>query len=344
MRIGELNLKTAAMTGNKKYRVALIGAGRMGARWAKIISASKRASLALVVDEDVSRARMGGEAYGAAHSGSSTDAFGVRIDAVCIATPHKFLYPLAKEALLAGKHVFVEKPGSKTAEEMCDLIRLAKEHKRALTVGFNYRFFDSLRQVRKIVDAGTIGEAVSLRITHGHPGRPGYEKEWRMNKELAGGGVLMDQGLHCIDLALWFLNDRAARVFGSTNNHIWKTGVEDSAVVVLETARKKTAALCVSIGEWKPVFSLHILGEKGYIAIGGLGRKYGDGARFTLGRYDRKAEKLSELVIACNPDADEALRLEFAEFVRVMEKRTPTGNATDALRVLEIVEKIYAEA
>lgn len=326
----------------KKCNIALIGAGKMGARWAGVISQSRRARLAVVVDTDSVQAKKTANTYGAPHSARLTDAFAPEIDAVFIVTPHVYLFPLAQQALRAKKHVFVEKPGSKTAAEMKELIRLAQQTKRALMVGFNYRFFDSLRQAKQIVEAGTIGEITALRIVHGHPGRPGYEKEWRMDKELAGGGVLMDQGLHCIDLARWFLDDAIAQVSGVTSTTTWKGNVEDSAVLILKTKTGRLASLQVSISEWKPVFSLRIIGEKGYIAVDGLGRKYGDGTRFTLGRYDRKAEKLSERVIACNPDADEALRLEFAEFVRVMEKRTPTGNAEDALEVLKIIETVYA--
>lgn len=333
------------MSGNKKYNVALIGAGRMGARWAGVISQSRRARLAVVVDIDSVQAKKTADAYGVPHSTRLADAFAPEIDAVCITTPHAYLFPLAKKTLRVGKHVFVEKPGSKTAEEMRELIRLAKEKKRALMVGFNYRYFDSIQKARRLVERGELGDVTALRIVHGHPGRRGYEKEWRMNKHLAGGGVLMDQGLHLIDLARWFLRGPTASVSGSVSNHAWKTGVEDTASLVLQTKTGQIATLSVSISEWKPVFSLRIIGEKGYIALDGLGRTYGDGAHLTVGRYDRASGQLKEKIIDCNPDADEALRREFSAFIdAIQDGPSHRSNAADALLVLEIVEKIYAEA
>ena len=333
------------MQKNKKYNVALIGAGRMGARWASIIAISKQASLRLVVDKDVALSEQVAKIHGAASGTNQRAAFGSDIDAVCIVTPHKFLYPLAKEALLAGKHVFVEKPGSRTESEMRDLIRIAREKRLTLTVGFNYRLFDSLRQAKKIVENGAIGAVHSVRIVHGHPGRVGYKKEWRMQKELAGGGVLMDQGPHVIDLARWFLEDTITQVSGVTSNAVWKAEVEDIAVLFLKTNKGKVASLQVSISEWKPVFSCHIGGEKGYLSIRGLGRKYGNGESFSVGIYNRKKEVLKEKILRCDPDADKALTLELGSFLDALANGVRKNeSAEDAAEVLSIIGKVYAQA
>ncbi len=333
------------MTGNKKYRIALIGAGRMGARWASVIATSKSVALALVVDKDVSLAEKVAKMYGVTSEADHQLALRDDVDAVVIVVPHKFLYPLAKEALLAGKHVFVEKPGSKTEEEMRELVRIAKEKQCTLMVGFNYRFFDSIRQVKEIVQSGEIGEIHAIRIVHGHPGRVGYEKEWRMQKDLAGGGVLMDQGLHVIDLARWFLEDEVVQVSGVTSNEVWKAEVEDTASLVLKTRKGNVASLQVSISEWKPVFSFQMSGEKGSISIEGLGRKYGNGESFSVGNYDRKTEKLLERQIVCDPDADKALAREFEAFVEALSAGAcENHSAKDALEVLKIINAVYQQA
>ena len=159
------------MQEKKKYNIALIGAGRMGTRWANVIATSKNVLLALVIDKDARIGKKVADMYGTAFSTNTVDALIGDIDAVFIVTPHKYLYPLAKEALLAGKHVFVEKPGARTEEEMRELLCIAAKNRRALMVGFNYRFFDSIRQAKKISEAGTIGGITALRIVHGHPRR-----------------------------------------------------------------------------------------------------------------------------------------------------------------------------
>lgn len=332
------------MTGNKRYRIALIGAGRMGARWAKIIAASKDASLTVVIDTDASLADKVAKMYGAMPGTDHEATFGDGVDAVVIVVPHKFLYPLAKQALLAGKHVLVEKPGSRTEKEMRELLRIAARKQRVLTVGFNYRFFDSIRQAKKIVESGEIGVVHSVRIVHGHPGRLGYEKEWRMQKDLAGGGVLMDQGLHVIDLARWFLEDKVTRVSGVTSNKAWGAEVEDNAVLALKTKKSRLASLQVGILEWKPVFSLNLMGEKGFVVIEGLGRKYGNGESFSVGIYDRKAERLTEKTLTCDPDAEKALACEFDAFLNALANGA-RGNRTaeDAAEVLSIIAKVYTQ-
>ena len=316
----------------------------MGTRWAKIINEFGKASLKIVIDKDLPAARKVAEDCGADFSKNYKDAFKSRVDAVFIVTPHKFLYSLARAALLAGKHVFVEKPGSRTAKEMEILLKLAKQKNLRLMVGFNYRSFDSIRRAKKIVESGIIGEIDFIRIRHGHPGRPGYGREWRMNKKLAGGGVLMDQGLHAIDLINWFFGELVKKVAGMKNNLFWKTKVEDNAFVLLETPRGKIGSLHVGITEWKPIFSFEIFGSKGYCSINGLGHKYGNGEILTIGRYDHKKQILKEKKIICNPDADNALRLELKEFIKsIDEKRTPSPNAADALKVLKIIEEVYKQ-
>lgn len=324
------------MTGN--VRIALIGAGRMGSRWAKMIVGSSATTLALVVDTDQRQADRVAKVYDTRSSVHHTEAFSPEIDAVVVATPHRFLYPITRAALRAGKHVFVEKPGSRTAREMRDLMRLARDKNRALMVGFNYRFFDSIQKAKELVSRGKIGKVLAVRIVHGHPGRVGYEKEWRMQKDLAGGGVLMDQGLHLIDLARWFLEDRVTEAYGVVSNAAWKTEVEDTALLLLKTAQGKIASLSVSVAEKKNLFSLEIIGAREYISIPGLGKKYGDGARFSLCSAGR------EKMIPCNPDADRALALELKEFIAALSRRRQTPlNGEDALAVLEIIEKVYAE-
>jgi predicted dehydrogenase len=332
------------MTGEKPCNFALIGAGRMGERWAKVISESGKASLKVVIDIDLAQARKTAGLYNATFSKNYKDALKADVDAVAVVTPHKYLYSYARAALLAGKHVFVEKPGSRTTSEMRTLLNLAARKRLRLMIGFNYRSFDSIKRAKKIVDSGLIGKVSFVRIRHGHPGRPSYGKEWRMNKELAGGGVLMDQGLHVIDLANWFFGERAKKITGLMSNAFWKTKVEDNAFVLLKTPRGKIASLHVGITEWKPIFSFEIFGEKGYCFIPGLGRKYGDGKTLTVATYNHKYQTLREKKIVCDPDADKALREELREFIKsIQEKRKPSPNAGDALEVLKVIEAVYGK-
>lgn len=338
-RTGALSLRIGVMTG-KRYNICLVGAGRMGARWAKIFSTNKAVRLVLVVDPDQRAGKKIAQTRAADYAVSFTkqilDAHA--IDAVFVVTPHSYLYPNARRALLAGRHVFVEKPGSKTSRELRSLHELAKKRKQALMVGFNYRYFDGVSRAKKLVDSGRIGKVLSVSIRHGHAGRVGYEKEWRMNKRLAGGGVLMDQGVHALDLVHWFLGGKITHVAGVMSNQYWKSNVEDNALVALKSDSGAIGSVYASVTEWKPVFIMEILGAKGYCIVNGVGRKYGGGEKLTIGTL-AKNHTVKERTVACNSDPDKCLREELKQFM-ALALRSKT-NADEALSALKVVEEVY---
>jgi predicted dehydrogenase len=331
------------MTGKKQYNFCLVGAGRMGARWVEVISNSADARLGLVIDRDQAVGRALAQKYGAAWAPPLDARLRDKaIDAVLVAVPHKFLFPYARLALLAGKHVLVEKPGSRTAREMQELIKLARRQKRVLAIGFNYRFYDAIARAKKIASSGKIGKINFIRMRHGHGGRPGYGQEWRMNKSMAGGGVLMDQGVHLIDLSHWFLPGGFSQISAARSANFWKTAVEDNAFVLLKNRQSQIVSLYVGITQWKPIFSLEIFGSRGYCLVEGLGRKYGGREILTVGILSQGG-KIRERSVVCNPEPANALRATLSEFLSAIKQRrhsVPTG--PDALLVLETVKKAYA--
>ena len=127
------------------------------------------------------------------------------VDAVVVATTHDVLSPVALAAVDAGKHVLVEKPAARCARELEPVAAAAARTGAICKVGFNHRFHFAFRKAREIVDSGSLGPLFYVRGRYGHGGRLGYEKEWRMNPAISGGGELIDQGMHLIDLSRWFL-------------------------------------------------------------------------------------------------------------------------------------------
>lgn len=335
----ELNQKIAAMTG-KKYKIALIGAGRMGERWAKVIHHSPRAELSLVVDPN----KEVGEKIARQCAAIYLQEFpkkNVSVDAFFIVVPHAYLYQNAKRALRFNKPVFIEKPGARDAVELKELVALAKKKCQPLMVGFNYRFFAAIRRVKKVVAAKTLGEILFIRLRHGHQGRVGYAEEWRMNKKIAGGGVLMDQGVHLIDLILWLMPGEIKKLSAVSQNLFWKTKVEERVFVILKNNKGQIASMSVGITEWKPIFSLELIGEKGYARVEGLGRKYGGKEIFTIGVKDKNG-KVKEKVVECNPEPENALKALLSEFIRSIETDKMSGpTGEDALQVLQIVGRTY---
>jgi predicted dehydrogenase len=264
------------------------------------------------------------------------------IDLVVVATPHDSLAEIARAAVTAGKHVLVEKPAARHPAELRDLPELAARHRVRVRVGFNHRYHRAFQQARKIVDSGALGPLMFLRARYGHGGRPGYEKEWRSQPEVSGGGELVDQGVHLIDLARWFLGD-FPDVSGYAHTYFWDMPVDDNAFMLLKTAEKKAAFLHVSCTEWKNTFSFELYGRLGKLQIEGLGASYG-------------VERLAwyqmlpgmgppQTTIWEYPMADNSLELEMQEFLEdIRLGRDPSAGLNDAIAALTVVERIYGES
>ena len=261
------------------------------------------------------------------------------IGAVVVATTNQWLAPVTLAAVRAGKPVIVEKPAARSAQEIDPVITAASQAGVPVQVGFNHRYHPALQKARQVVDSGALGPLMFLRGRYGHGGRLGYETEWRADPAVSGGGELIDQGVHLIDLARWFLGD-FPNVAGHAATYFWKMPVEDNAFLSLRTAAGLTAWLHVSCTEWKNLFSLEIYGRDGKLDIFGLGGSYGI-ERLTFYRMLPQMGP-PESVVWEYPGTDSSWQLELADFVRSVESGTCSGpSLQDARAALEVVESIY---
>jgi len=265
-----------------------------------------------------------------------------KVDIVIVSTTNNMLAEVTLAALQAGKNVLVEKPGARRSRDIEVLMETAQRSGRQVRVGFNHRYHPSLRKAHELLEAGALGEMMLLRGCYGHGGRLGYEKEWRADPALAGGGELIDQGAHLIDLSRWFLGD-FSEATGFAHTYFWNMPVEDNAFLMLKTPRQQVAHLHVSCTEWKNLFSLEIYGRKAKLHIEGLGGSYG----IERLSYYKMLPQMGppETTIWEYPMDDNSWQTEFEEFLEDIKlKRTPSANLNDALAVLRIVEKIYTES
>ena len=264
------------------------------------------------------------------------------MDIVIVATTNDALTPVAISALEAGKHVLVEKPAARSVAEVDRLIAAARAHKRLVRVGFNHRYHPALLAARQAVDDGALGPLMFIRGRYGHGGRIGYDREWRADPEKSGGGELIDQGVHLIDLAGWFLGT-FREVRGVAKTYFWDMTVDDNAFMVLEADGGQSAFLHVSCTEWKNLFSLEIYGRNGKIAIDGLGGSYGV-ERFTLYRMLPEMGP-PETTSSEFPRGDRSWALEFAEFLDdIRLDRQPAAGLEAARAALAVVGRIYEQS
>ena len=264
------------------------------------------------------------------------------VDIVVISTLHDSLAEITLASIEAGKHVLVEKPAARNPAELKPVMAAADRRGVRVRVGFNHRYHPAFRKARELFETGELGELMFIRARYGHGGRIGYDKEWRAKPELSGGGELIDQGPHLIDLSRWFLGD-FVQVQGFAHTYYWDMPVDDNGFMLLKTEKQQVAFLHASCTEWKNLFSFEIYGKSAKLHIEGLGGSYGV-ERLT---YYRMLPEMGppETTIWEYPRGDDSWRLEFEEFLQdIRLNRAPSTNLKDALAVLTIVEKIYKES
>ena len=313
--------------------VAIIGCGLIGQKRAKALGSAK-----LVAGADVIRERA--QALGAFATTDWREAIKQRgVDIVIVSTTNDQLAEIAAAAISAGKHVLVEKPAARNVRELDAVIAAARQARVQVRVGFCLRYHPALRQARELFASGALGEMMFVRGRYGHGGRLGYEKEWRADPKRSGGGELIDQGVHLIDLARLFLGE-VTEVEGFAHTYFWKMPVDDNAFLLLKTRDQKVAFLHASCTEWKNLFSLEIYGRNAKLHVEGLGGSYGV-ERLT---YYKMLPQMGppETTNWEYPGADESWQIEFAEFLEdIRLNRTPAAGLADARAALAIVEKIY---
>ena len=262
-----------------------------------------------------------------------------KVEVVFIATLNSMLAPIALAAVKNGKHVLVEKPAAIHTKELDEIEAAAKKTGALVRVGYNHRYHPAALKAVELFKSGVIGPMMFLRGRYGHGGRIGYDKEWRADAKISGGGELIDQGVHLIDLAGIFLGE-FTKVEGHAATYFWNMPVDDNAFLSLRNAAGNTAWLQVSCSEWKNLFSLEIYGRDAKLHWEGLGGSYGV-EKLT---YYKMLPQMGppETTVWEFPRGDESWKIEMDEFFQDIKlKRTPVPGLKEAKVALAVVEKIY---
>lgn len=315
-------------------KFGIIGCGKIGQKRAETL---KGHEIKVVCDSNVERAYDLAHKYITAYTTDWKDVVKSDVDAIIVSTTNDLLVPIALEAAKNGKHVLIEKPGARNSKELEQLLEYHDKVK--IKVGYNLQYHPAIDLAKKIFFRSEIGELMFVRGRYGHGGRIGYEKEWRFSEEISGGGELIDQGVHLIDLAGAFLGD-FTEINGDTKTYFWDMKLDDNAFLNLKTSDGKTAFLHVSCTEWKNTFCFEIYGKKGKLQIDGLGGSYGP-EKLTL--YSMTDEMLPPQSTTWEFPKDDSWQKEIDDFIWYIENDFPilSGNLYDALRVLKIVDKVY---
>jgi len=320
--------------------VGIVGAGLIGAKRGRALAGRQDSQLIAVVDQDPERASSVAREHGCEVGTTWRDLVArPDIDIVVVATSHDWLARISLEALRACKHVLCEKPLAINLMEAQRLVECASRSKFKLKVGFNHRFHPAVRQAHALAQEGQIGRLLFIRCRYGHGGRPGYDREWRADPQRSGGGELLDQGIHALDLFRWFLGE-FSEVYAVVTTAFWKMAVEDNAFCTLRTSKGQVASLHASWTQWKNIFSLEVVGERGYLIAEGLGGSYGP-ERLLFGRRPLKFGKPNEQIIEFE-DEENCWAYEWSEFVAaIREDRRPLGDGYDGWQAFRLVQAAY---
>lgn len=321
--------------------VGIIGCGLIGQKRAQNLAGHR---LIACVDQDYQKAQALAKQFKNCEVYSNWEDLIARapVDIIVIATPHHLLAQIGLKAIQSKKHVLVEKPAARYPEELNILLEAEKNSDVCVRVGFNHRYHRAFQKAKSLVNEGLLGELMFLRARYGHGGRLGYDKEWRSIPQISGGGELIDQGVHLIDLARWFLGD-FNQVQGFAHTYFWNMSVDDNGFMILKNSKKQTAFLHASCTEWKNTFSFEIYGKLGKLEVQGLGGTYGV-ERLT---YYKMLPEMGppETTIWEYPMMDNSWTVEFEEFIDDISKgRKPSASIEDAKAALEVVDTIYKES
>ncbi len=269
-------------------RFGLVGAGEIGRIRADALGRSGDCSLSAVADRDPTRARDVVTGHDAAALGDFRELIAREdLDAVIVSTPPDSHEEITLAALTAGKHVLCEKPLAPSVEACRRMVDEARQRGLVLATGFCQRYFPAVQFVKENVESGAIGELTHVRAYTGHLGLSEFREAWMYDKRTIGGGALMDNGIHLIDLVSDLLGD-VAEVYGATSGAVWKLdGTEDHSIALLRNREGKTATIEAAWNEWRGYrFSIEAYGDRGNgesfvradVRDGGLSRRTRRGA------------------------------------------------------------------
>ena len=327
---------------------AIVGYGYMGEIRHRVLNQEPSVNLSMICDSD--SAKISYE-HNCEMVSDPSDVIESDVNAVFICTPNNLIPEITVQCLKRGKHVFCEKPPGRNLSDIERIIKAEKENPGTkLMFGFNHRYHPGVMKAKAIVDSGRMGKIIALRGLYGKSGGKNFSKSWRNDLKISGGGILLDQGIHMLDLFNLFLGGFTT-VKSFLSNNQWKFDVEDNAVVILMNENDQLATLHSSATFWKHMFQLNIILELGYLNLEGLLSKTGSYGRETLVIGQRQFEDETEAI--GNPseekiffDNDMSWALEVRKFVGCILNDSPVleSNSRDAYNAMDLVHRCYQDS
>ncbi len=327
-----------------KLRVAIAGFGKMGKIRARYIRQNAELELIGIFETNAELVAAPADAS------LAVDSF----DALLAQEPHAIFVcafnnvaaEYTSRALAAGVHVFCEKPPARNTAELEQVITLERSSGRILKYGFNHRLHFSVMEAKRVIATGSLGKLLWVRGVYGKAGSIDYGSNWRNFKPYSGGGILMDQGIHMLDLFHHLTGREFTVASGVLTRSYWDVDVEDNAFVTLRSD-EVVATLHSSANQWRHKFLLELAFTDGYLTLDGI---LSESRSYTPETLVTGRREFEDITFAMGKPAeqttwyeyDESWRLELEEFVSAIRSGSSfNGTSTEAVRALRLVEEVY---
>lgn len=271
------------------------------------------------------------------------------MDAVIVCTYNVVIPDIVCYSLGKGYAVFSEKPPGRNLD---DALRMKEAYDRAespiLKYGFNHRYHNSVIEAKALLDSKILGDVVCARGVYGKAGSPDFTHEWRNDTQISGGGIMLDQGIHMLDLMYYFMGE-FTEIQSSVDQLVWKDmPTEDSAFSILRTSDGKVASLHSSAIQWRHKFSLDLICTKGFISLNGLLTSTNSYGEEKISYYRKDLEQKTgglgkPMEHTMCFDSDQSWDYEMKEFYDAVVNGEPVklGTIYDAVNLMKMIEGIY---
>lgn len=325
-------------------RVGIAGFGKIGQLRAKAVERIEDTEVVAVFDIDTPKSVQPSikvcESY--------EDLLDQNLDIVFVCAFNNVLADFTVKAFEKNIHVFCEKPPARNTEELKAVIEAEKKYGKVLKYGFNHRYHYSVMEAKKMIDTGEMGKMLWMRGVYGKAGSIDYDKNWRNFRKLSGGGILIDQGIHMLDLMMYFSKSKFTKINSFVTTAYWDVEAEDNAFIMMQNDAKVTAMVHSSATQWRHKFLLEMCFEEGYINLDGIlsGTRSYAPEKLVVGR--REFEDITHAMGKPKEtttwfEYDNSWIYEVEEFYNAIRNNTPiqNGNSQDAYDALKLVEEIY---
>lgn len=327
-----------------KLKVGIAGYGIVGKKRRQCVEKNKNLKLVAICDQIFKKDTI--DENGIKIFTNYKNLINTNIDLIIVCMSNDIVSNVVVDSLKKNIHVFCEKPPGQTVSDIKKVIEVEKKYpKLKLMYGFNHRYHDSITKGMEIIKSKKLGKIINLRGVYGKSKVVTFDQtNWRTKREIAGGGILLDQGIHLVDL-MRMIAGEFTDIKSFVSNNYWKFDVEDNVYVIMKTDDDIVGMLHSSATQWKHRFNLEVNLEKGSVIFSGIlsgSKSYGSEKLTVINvKPKEKSSDIKEITTSYKKDYSWDRELEYFTECILTNKKIKFSSSKDALKTMKLVNNIY---